>query len=52
MPVYLVLWLALEWLEAPWMVVHIVTLLAGLTATLEGMFVPIYVVGRRYEQRC
>ena len=51
-PVYLVLWLALEWLEAPWMVVHIVTLLAGLTATLEGMFVPIYVVGRRYEQRC
>ena len=48
-PVYVALWLALDWLGAPWVVVHIVTLLAGLAATLEGMFVPIYVVGRKYE---
>ena len=48
-PVYVALWLALDWLEAPWVVVHIVTLLAGRAATLEGMFVPIYVVGRKYE---
>ena len=48
-PVYLALWLVLERLETPWMVVHIVTLLAGLTATLEGMFIPVYVVGKRYE---
>lgn len=48
-PVFAVLYLTLEWLGTPDSVTHMVTLMTGLGAVLGGMFVPVYVVGRKYE---
>lgn len=47
-PLFAILWWALEALSAPWMTVHFVTLLTGLAATLGGLFIPVYVVGKKY----
>ena len=48
-PAFTLLWVALARLQATPLAVHVVTLLAGLAATLGGLFLPVYVVGRKYE---
>lgn len=48
-PVFAALWLSLTALRAPGLVIAMVTISAGLTAILGGLFIPVYVVGRKYE---
>lgn len=47
-PAFALLWRVTEILSLPLMVVNCVTLFFGLLAVLGGMFIPIYVAGRRY----
>ena len=48
-PVFALLWLAMDRLRVPEMAVGLVSLFLGLTAILGGLFLPVYVVGRKYE---
>lgn len=47
--VFALLWQVLAALAAPGAAVHFITLFAGLAAILGGLFVPVYMVGRKYE---
>lgn len=48
-PAFTALWIVLARIQAPPLAVHFATLAAGLAATLGGLFLPVYVVGRKYE---
>lgn len=48
-PAFALLWLAMERLRLPELAAGLVLLLASLAALLGGLFLPIYVVGRKYE---
>lgn len=48
-PVFALLWRVTEILSLPLMMVNCMTLFFGLLAILGGLFIPIYVAGRKYE---
>lgn len=48
-PLFALLWALLDALRPPWIVTHFVTLFTGLFAVLGGLFLPVVVVGRKYE---
>ena len=48
-PAFTLMRVTMEQLRVPDMAAGLVTLVVGLTAILGGLFLPIYVVGRKYE---
>lgn len=48
-PVFALLWLGMERLRFPEMAAGLVLLFLSLAAILGGLFLPVYVVGRKYE---
>ena len=48
-PVFALLWLGMERLRVPEMAAGLVLLFLALAAILGGLFLPVYVVGRKYE---
>lgn len=48
-PVFALLWQMVTALALPAAVVNVITILFGLEVILGGLFIPIYVVGRKYE---